>query len=224
MKRENTENTVTTKTLENMFTVKHTGKMSGMISLSTSVLKNPHCAARRENGEMICKYCFAAAQMKRYANMQAKFDRNTDILNAAVYPVDMWPIVNASLFRLESFGDLMSANQVENYFNLCKRNPHTAFALWTKNPGYLLEAINQRGNAKPKNLTIVYSSPLVDHAQKNVLSNIYAGIIDKVFTVYKSEETAAAAGEKINCGARHCLSCRRCYSKKTASTVNELLK
>lgn len=42
------------------FTVNHTGKMTGMASLSTSVIDNPICAARAKVKGSICEKCFAA--------------------------------------------------------------------------------------------------------------------------------------------------------------------
>ena len=62
------------------FTIKHTGKMKGMISLSTSPLCNKYCQAYSKDSKKVCYKCYAQTQMKRYINMQACFERNTKIL------------------------------------------------------------------------------------------------------------------------------------------------
>ena len=42
----------------------HTGKMKGINSMGTSCANNPHCMARRQNGESVCSKCYAETYMK----------------------------------------------------------------------------------------------------------------------------------------------------------------
>ena len=200
------------------FTMKHTGKMEGMQSLSTSVILNPICAERAKVKGSICEKCFAEQMFRRYGDdFRDCFAKNTEILTTVVIPVKDWPIVNAAFFRLESFGDLNNETQVINYFNFAKANPHTTFALWTKNPVFIDRA-TKAGHRKPKNLIIILSSCFI-----NKEDEIRYDFIDKVFTVY-DKQFIREHDVKITCGARHCLSCRRCYSKRTGKQVREQLK
>lgn len=200
------------------FTLNHTGKMTGMVSLSTSVIDNPICAARAKVKCSICEKCFAANMFKRYGKeFHDCFKRNTEILTTTVIPVNEWPILNYRFFRFESLGDIQKAVQVENYFNFAKRNPNTIFALWTKNPRFIDEAI-RNGNRKPKNIIIIQSSCFIDKEDEKSFD-----FIDKVFTVY-SKPYIKENNVEINCGARNCLECGRCYSKRTGSVVREQLK
>ena len=200
------------------FTVKHTGKMEGMISVSTSVLANKHCIKRRAVKGSICEKCFAASMMSRYSNLEKCLEKNTEILTKEIIQVSEMPIINAAFFRFESFGDLNNDIQVINYFNMAKANKHTRFALWTKNPFYIYSAI-KKGHNKPRNLVIILSSPFINTvADVPIIYNF----VDKVFTVYDRE---TAKNVNINCGARHCLSCLRCYKKtRNVEYVNEILK
>ena len=94
--------------------------------------------------------------------------------------------------------------------------------MWTKNPG-LIDKVIKAGREKPKNLIIIYSSPYID---KPVNVDTYIKcypFIDKVFTVY-SKEYIRDHKIDINCGARSCLECGRCYSKRTGKEVREQLK
>ena len=43
--------------------------------------------------------------------------------------------------------------------------------------------------------------------------------VDKVFTVY-----ADCEGVEINCGARNCFECHKCYTKNKTEYINEKLK
>lgn len=202
------------------YTTNHTGKMAGLHSLSTAVTVNPHCIKRMQNGDSICAHCFAASMMKRYQGLNNCLASNAEILTTSVLPLSVLPLIPSRYFRFESFGDIINTNQVINYFNIARKNPDTLCALWTKNPHIVAKAI-EMGHDKPANLQIVLSSPLVN---KPIKSTKY-GFIDKIFTVY---DKAGAKAVNINCGARSCLACGRCYRPNPDGAkiqyVNELLK
>ena len=202
------------------YTINHTGKMAGLQSLSSSVLLNPSCIKRMQNNDTICSKCFAAAMMNRYKDLDRCVQDNTPILTGSVLPDSVLPIIPVRYFRFESVGELINATQVINYFNIARKNPDTLCALWTKNPHIVARAI-AAGHEKPANLQIVLSSPLIN---KPIKSTKY-DFIDKIFTVYDKK---AAAAVNINCGARSCLACGRCYRPNPAGVavqyVNEVLK
>ena len=79
----------------------------------------------------------------------------------------------------------------------------TGFALFTKNPGFVSRAI--RLIRKPANVQIVLSSLFMN---KQARGNF--PFVDKIFTVY-DEQFIEKHGVQINCGARSCLGCQRCY-------------
>ena len=74
------------------------------------------------------------------------------------------------------------------------------------------------GYEKPKNLIIIQSSFFL-----NIVDPIKDMWVDKVFTVF-TKEFAIVHDIKINCGARHCLSCQTCYTNNDTIYINELLK
>lgn len=197
------------------FNVNMSGKMEGVNCLSTSNLCNRFCAARKGKEGCICSKCFADTTCKRYAALNENMRRNTEILTASVIPVKDWPLINAAIFRLESFGDLNNAIQCINYFNLCKANPHVRFALWTKNPGFVKQALQTE--TKPANLVIILSSAMIDQP----CDATPFPFVDKTFTVYRKESMPESS---INCGSRSCLACQRCYKKTTAKEIREYLK
>lgn len=202
------------------YCVNHTGKMSGLQSLSTSVTTNPHCIARRAKGDSICAKCFAAAMMARYKNLDLCTIENGRILSAGLIPESQLPIIPVRYFRFESTGDLSSMIQAANYIRIAAKNPDTLCALWTKNPQYIQQAINA-GFVIPANLQIVLSSPIINKPIKSTRFEF----VNKIFTVYDKK---AAKDVNINCGARSCLACGRCYRPNPDGAklqyINEVLK
>lgn len=199
------------------FTTKHSGKMAGMVSISTSVTTNERCAKNARIKGSICEKCFAAKQMKFYPSMENCMVENQRILTSDILSMEKLPIINNLYFRFEAFGDLNNATQVKNYFNICYKNPGVKFALWTKNPDYIAQAIND-GYEKPNNLSIVLSSLFINQERKNIYP-----FVDKVFTVY-DDAYITENNVDINCGAKSCFSCGLCYEKNGVSVINEKLK
>ena len=198
------------------FNVNMSGKMAGVNCLSTSNLANPFCAARKKDPNSICSKCYADTTCKRYSALNVNMIKNTEILTSVLFDVHEMPMINAAIFRFEAFGDLINKTQCINYFRLCKANPHVRFALWTKNPGIVRQAINA-GETKPKNLVILLSS----HKIGKKIDSSKWDFIDKTFTVYRKTEMPET---EINCGARSCLACQRCYHKNTETDIREYLK
>ena len=155
--------------------------------------------------------------MKIYKNLNACLERNTEILTGRILKEAEIPVINASFFRFESFGDLINVTQVINYFHICKKNKHVHFALWTKNPWIIEEALDA-SERKPSNLQIIYSSPCInDQADPGY------DFIDKIFTVY-DKDYISAHDVSINCGAKSCLTCHKCYVRSKTKYINEKLK
>ena len=199
------------------FTLNHTGKMEGMQSLSTSCVCNPACMARMKDDKSICSHCFAAAMHNRYSALAIRMEQNTRILSSKLFQHEELPLINAAFFRFESFGDLGSVTQARNYLRICKRNPWTRFALWTKNPGYLAQAIKLEG--KPDNLNVILSSPYMN----TTVDASRFDFVDKTFTVW-AKDAIKAQNVAINCGSKKCMDCLICYTKNDVREVNEILK
>ena len=219
------------------WTTKHQGKMAGMVSLSTTCKCGTICPARiaaagnaaekikadpLRDDVSICGLCFSDRQQDYQKSMTLPLARNFDILNGGIIHEDWIPTVNAVFVRGESFGDFASVNAVINFWNICRKNPLINMTAWTKNVGFFLQAVKQ-GYKKPDNFHLGQSSRFINRPAE--VSPAAAGLVDFVFTVYTTE-FAALHNITINCGARSCLGCLRCYTgfNGTAKHVNELLK
>lgn len=201
------------------YTTNHTGKMMGMQSLSTSCLENPFCQQYSKDPNKICSKCYAQRQMKCYKSMQKCLAQNTEILTSRRLKFEEIPYLNVAMFRFESFGDIQNEIQVINYLNICHKNQHVNFGLWTKNPEILRRVFEDLGEAKPSNLKIILSSPFVN--QKADISKYW--FVDKVFTVY-TKEYAEVNGIKIICGSSVCIACGICYLDDDVVEITELEK
>lgn len=205
------------------FTINHNDKMAGLSSLSTSPLCNDHCKARAKNPKTICSRCYSMTMQKRFKGLADCLKKNAEFLtNYIIAPEDMPRLYSETgFFRFEAFGDLINEIQVLNYFNMAAANSHMKCALWTKNPFIIARAIKKYGIEKPANLTILASSYFVNDIMPEFLTKY--PFIDKIFTVY-TKEYAAENGVEINCGARSCADCGRCYTNAGGKYVSELLK
>ncbi len=208
-------------------TTKHTGKMRDNWSISTSAVMNPFCRnrARIKNGKCICTKCYANRMVRMYRNLENMLARNTNLLTTQV--LDFVPDFSKKKIpyaRLEAFGDVINCIQEVNYLNTAEGNPEIGFAQWTKNPAIIAQTFKKYGRQKPKNLRIGYSSPIIDHpVSLEEIQKVFP-FIDFVFTVWSSEEVAKKAGCEINCGKRHCMTCKLCYEGGKVNEINELLK
>ena len=192
------------------YTTKHTGKMKGVISVSTDINSNPFCQARQKVAGSICKMCYAEAMMDdekgMYRRVNEAFKRNSEILCSRLLTDAEIPAVDPAkfpLWRIQSFGDIANVTEALNYLKMARKNPRVKFAFWTKNIGILAKAVKVAG--KPTNMQVVFSSSFVNEETD---ASKYE-FVDKVFSVYDDEHIAK--GVDINCGARSCFRCRRCY-------------
>lgn len=225
---KNTTNTLT-KSRNNFagvhYTVNHTGKMAGLASLSGDINSNPLCMARQKKGTAVCSHCFAARMFDdaagRYRGVNNAFKVNSEILSGRVLEWSEIPTIDPArwpLFRFAAYDDVINITQVINYTKIARKNPGVSFALWSKNPGIVARAFDIVG--KPQNLQFVLSSLNLNTPAAGAARVPY---VDKVFTVYDSADKAPAPG--INCGARSCFACRRCYTPAAGlEYVNELIK
>ena len=204
------------------FCVNHGGKMRGVLSISISPF-NRFCNKRASDPGSVCPHCYARQYAQARPGLNAKLQRNTEKLTREIIPIEELPVIDPvkwPLLRFESFGDIISTEQVINYYNIARRNPSIKCALWTKNYRFI-ESAGAAGEAIPDNLVVIVSSPSLN---KERSINHYR-FADKVFTVYSKDFVRGSlGGVDINCGARSCYSCRKCYSKEGDCFIRELLK
>ena len=198
-----------------------TGKMTGMPAITSSMLCNEHCQKLSNIIGTVCEKCYTMKYLKSRPAVEKCYAENTELLTSSVIPIKQLPFINATMCRLETFGDIVNATHLQNYINLIKKNNHCMFALFTKNYTVVFDYF--KTHKQPKNLSLVISSLLLDEPfglefLPEYLTNV------KIFTVY-SKQFAKGNNVTINCGKNRCVDCRRCYTKnKNPIFISEILK
>ena len=205
---------------------KHTGKMEGLRSISTSCLDNPFCQRNRTIEGAICKKCYADTMMKMYKDLRSKCLENFKLLAYKILDDSEIPIIEDKIFRFESFGDVYNYIQLYNYVNIARKNPDCRFTLWSKNYPLIYQFF--RDFECPENFTMIMSSLKINErynldALKST-GHFKPGQL-KVFTVFSLDYIKDHRDTvNINCGSRSCFTCRCCYEKNSVEEVNEILK
>jgi len=193
---------------------KGSSKMEGIRSLNSSPLTNKFCQ-KMSKGNSVCAACYSMKSLRTYRqNCHKPWNANGDILTSEEFPVESFPYLNENIFRIHSHGELINRRHCRNIFRLALRNPDTIFGFWTKRR----DIVNGCGIEVPANVILIYSNPTVDRVVKKVPKGFH-----KVFNVI-TEEHAERNGIEINCGARNCLECQRCYRFDTTSVIVEKKK
>jgi hypothetical protein len=198
-----------------------TGKMTGMPAITSSMLCNEHCQKLSNIIGTVCEKCYTMKYLKSRPAVEKCYAENTELLTSSVIPIKQLPFINATMCRLETFGDIVNATHLQNYINLIKKNSHCMFSLFTKNYTVVFDYF--KTHKQPKNLSLVISSLLLDEPfglefLPEYLTNV------KIFTVY-SKPFAKGNNITINCGKNRCVDCRRCYTKnKNPIFISEILK
>ena len=194
------------------YTTEHTGKMKRVFSVSTDINSNPFCQARQMMIGCICHSCYAERMLDDtkgvFRTANKAFKQNGEILCSRLLDDSEIPTIDAKrhpIFRFQAFADIRNVTEVLNYLKMARKNPKVRFALWTKNIGIVAQAL--KIVPKPKNVQIVLSSLKVNEDDTFLVERF--PFVDKVFTVY--DDAHIAQGVDINCGARSCFGCQRCY-------------
>lgn len=196
----------------------HTGKMSGIKSIGTSCLCNKSCITRHNTRDSICANCYSFRLQDLRQELKNKLALNTLFYSTYEIKPEQVPRINAACMRFESFGELNNELQFLNYRLIAAMNSHCIFTLWSKMLFLIDRAFKHNHISKPANMIIIQSSVFTNKADK-----IKYTFVDKLFTVYSKEYTAAN-NINITCGARDCLACMKCYSINNTVYLNELEK
>lgn len=184
------------------------GKMTGIQSINTSTTNNEFCTKMRET-DSVCKKCYAARFENMRPSLHDALEKNI-VLSQRDLTTRELPIINASIFRFHSYGELINSKHFENYIAIANHNPGTIFTLWTKRKNIVSRVLNNM--VKPGNLILIYSSSIIDDIA--ALPKHF----NKVFTAHSKN-----TDKPINCHGE-CNNCRLCYSHNDVTFINEIVR
>jgi len=184
--------------------------MEGINSINVSSLENPFCVVMSQNKDFVCSKCYSNRYSKLRPPLEVCLINNTNALTVELLMVEDIPVINALYFRFNSYGELYNEMHFRNLLRICRKNPKTTFALWTKRKFIIC---NYNYNLLPKNLILVYSEPRINNVKFELEFPF-----DKTFTVVDK----TYIGDK-NCSG-HCLNCLKCYQTNDCLHIIERMK
>jgi len=145
--------------------------------------------------------------------LKAKLEHNSRILGESLTAEQVRELyIYEPYFRFNSFGGLVNSTHLHNLIRIAHAYPNTVFALWTKQNG-TVERVRKSGIAKPKNLRLIFSSPVLNKPVKlERLSPWFSG----TFTVWTEDYPG------LNCKGQ-CLDCLTCWDDE-GFEVHEALR
>ncbi len=188
----------------------HGGKLTHFMSLSTSTLTNSFCQRMSKVDGTICSKCYAKVYERMRLSLREHLQRNSERLSRPLLDDELPFLGNLRYFRINSFGELINYDHLNNIVRIAEHNPKVDITLYTKRVDLLVKL-----PYKPHNLTIIQSSLYI-----NEIDTPCSPVVDKIFTVFDKEHAV-----DINCGAASCITCLKCYSKDDQTRyINEKIK
>lgn len=203
------------------------GKIEGASSCDSSCNGCEFCQKMREaakgNVRHICNYCYDAAQEARWINVKNRHQLGMLIMsNVRFTERELMRVSLAVITRINSSGDTPNKTYALNMITLAKVNEDACkVAYWAKNAAPIIAACDEIG--KPRNLTLVYSCPIINATCP------LPKYFDYVFIVASSEERVQEfiKSGACECNGKKCKDCGfKCYKHEWAqgSVIVELLR
>ena len=191
------------------------GKLKGLLSISTNTLTNPYCIKQSACGDSdnICTKCYSVNMLSTFRkNTAPALQRNSDLLASRVLSDREIPFINERIFRYDAHGELINDTHLANLVKIAQLNEGCTFALWTKRNDLVSKYF--KDNAKPANLVLIYSNPKIDRVMAKPPKHF-----DRTFNnVSKGSEV------EQNCTGQKCLDCQLCYTVGGTDTIVEAVK
>ena len=109
------------RVIEQIFISHPQGKMNGIPTITTSMLCNPICEQRAKDETSVCAHCYAKRGLAIYPAARNRYAENTKILSSHDLEVYELPVLNSSIARFESHGDLVNVTHAKNYIRIARR-------------------------------------------------------------------------------------------------------
>ena len=146
-------------------------KLEGINSLNTNTLTNDYCIKQNKKGiNIICNWCYSFTLLKGFrSNMVKLLEKNSLLLSLFIIPDNFVLTVYTTIFRFHSHGELHNETHLINLINICNRNKHCTFTLWTKRNDLIKKYFDKNNYlTSPSNLILIYSNPKINHVLKTV--------------------------------------------------------
>lgn len=196
---------------------KMTGKLDGFKAISTNTTTNPYCIKQNSSGKAdnICTKCYSHTMLKSYRkNMQPALQRNSDLLSGRILSDDELPTILDAFYRFNAHGELINETHLANLTAIARKNPHCAFALWSKRIDIVRRYFAKHD--KPDNLILIFSNSKI-----GTILDRPPVPFDRTFNNVLVDEFV----EQQNCTGQKCRDCLLCYTiGNGVDTIVEMVK
>ena len=192
---------------------KMSGKLGKVPAINSNTLTNPFCQAMQKCQGCVCAHCYSQSMLKGYRrNCAPAFEHNSKLLSQSTLEPKQLPRIRRNdIARFHAHGELLGLRHMVNLVNIARKNPGVVFGFWTKRKD-IVGRYFRSGRTLPDNIVLIYSNPKLDKPCA----------VPKYF--HKAFSVVTRDTGNVNCGARNCDTCRRCYSKNTETQIIELIK
>ena len=207
------------------------GKLKGMPVINTSPIDNIFCLRMAQSGkDIICSRCYSIKTTipnnPNNKRCRSAWKQNGKLLSESIIPFGELPRIkvrtinsngnkiSVKYVRCSSHGELINDTHYLNILNIAKKNPEITFVMWSKRA----DIIKEHGDKKRGNIILIYSEPKINCKSPKIPEGF-----DKVFVIYE-EAVAKRRGVDINCGAKKCIECLKCYNRNGINQINEIVK
>lgn len=187
---------------------KMTGKLEGFHGVNFSSVCNLFCLSMAQDKKTVCSHCYSQKMLRTFRKgAEPTFARNASFMSVLRSEEELPSFMPGSYVRFLAHGELESATQAQNMLRLCKKNPSSFFALWTKRPYLVEEAVNAEGGI-PENLVLIQSVSMLNPkvVEKHPMFHATFAVFDKAHVQEDTESSWACNGKK-------CSTCMHCYTK-----------
>ena len=192
---------------------KGSGKMENIQSINTNTLTNEFCIKQSKNKNSICSSCYSMNNLKTFRkNCIPSRQHNSDLLSKEIIHNQLLPNILNAFFRFSSDGELINDIHLINLINICLKNKHCTFTLWTKRKDIINKVFKTMN--KPKNLILIFSN-----SQLNKPIETLPKYFDKTF----NNVTKDFDNTKVNCFGK-CQDCLVCYKHNNINQIVEYIK
>ena len=102
-------------------------KLEKINNISTNTLTNEYCIDKSKNEKSICFKCYSIRGLNFRKTMQPLLENNSKLLSESIIEWDNLPRIFDLYFRFDSHGELINLNNIQNFVNICLKNPKTSF-------------------------------------------------------------------------------------------------
>lgn len=194
---------------------KMSGKLDGVVGVSTNPLINSFCEKMQNVDGAICQKCYSCRLLTTVRKTAlTSWTANTVVLVSGIIDEKDLPVIpSGSTVRFNPHGELQNDVMMQNFINLANLNPDSKFLLFTKRYGI----IRRFKDKIPSNMAVVASAYYVDKP-----TDIIPDGFDGIFNVV-TDDYAKLNKITVNCPLK-CFSCQKCWQKGKKTVIYERLK